>query len=1105
MSDIGSWLQLHGLEKYAETLIENDVGLDMVSEITDEDLKEFGVSYGDRKRFLKAVRNQGTADGIDVPPPPSTTRHRAEPERRQLTVMFADLVGSTELARSLDPEDLGELNRLFQDAAASAIPRYEGYIARYMGDGFLAYFGYPQAHEDDAERAVRAGIELLASVKALNAQIELSVRVGIATGPVVVGDLIGEGAAQESAVVGETPNLAARLQAFARPGTVLVSEATRSLLGSHIELSERSADLKGFPRGLACFEVRNVRGLGDGDGFPVSALAGREEELGLLSRRWRRAAVSDGQVVLLCGEPGVGKSQLIRSLREQIAEPNAVEASYFCSPYHSQSALHPVIEQLNRFFHFETTDSDADRFRRIEVNVHEMGLGSTDVAPYLASILSIHSDADLAVADPNEFRQRTVSAVTDWLVALSGDAPLLLVVEDLHWVDPTTLELLGEVVERVRQRPILALFSYRPEFSPPWATAPHFTVLTLNNLAEAECREIVQSIDRGGVLTESVVSEIVERADGVPLFVEELTKSVIESHVAVRPASASDPLPGGSLPPRIPGSLQDSLVARLDRLGRAKEIAQLGAVVGRQFSRDLLLAVSDLPEESVDGALAELCESGLTYRRGSSGGILYEFKHALIRDAAYETLLHARRREYHGRVAEALSATAHVGSDLARHWSEAGRNVEAAHAYTDAGETALSRGSPHEAEQLFRLGIESHSFWDAEISADQRLEFRLQHGLALATMQTHGFAAPDLGPASIRAIELADEAGDTDAVLELMDMHLSFTFGTSQSWSTFDELCDRFLPRAKHSNDLRHVAQAHALEARAAQSGRRGGLATVKREAECVIALRNEHPTSEAELASTLAEAYRVLGGANGQLGLMDQELEALNKGLAIAVRHELSYREQMLLFWLANSHIRRWEYSHVTDIGARGYDLALQRGNRAFAINFRGYWGEGLCGSGNLAEGLPRLQKAIDDALESRVSQPEIARLQISLVRAHLQAGDITRAKRVLESATEFYDRVIMRRTPHLMLVEAEVAAAMERYDATSHDAESAYRAVLEVAGANQRYWILPASIGLAGVLVSKGQKQAAKEQLSTAFASFTEGRKTPIMQCIRSLLEEV
>ena len=623
MSTIAVWLTSLGMSEYVERFAENRIDLSVLPDLTDQDLEKLGVLLGDRRKMLRAIAKLET--GADNAPPVAVAaeasaapRPTDAAERRQVTVMFSDLVGSTAMSARMDPEDLRELISAYQKSITATVQRFGGFVAKYMGDGVLIYFGYPQAHEDDAERAVRAGLEVVASIAALKSSVPLQTRVGIATGVVVVGDLIGSGEAQERGIVGETPNLAARLQGIAEPNMVVIAESTRRLIGKLFELEDIGAkELKGITgpvRAWAALRASSVESRFEAfHASDLTALIGREEEIELLLRRWSKAKTGEGQVVLLSGEAGIGKSRLTAALLERLASEPHTRLRYFCSPQHTDSAFYPIISQMERaavLAHDDTTHAKLDK---LDTLLAQSSTPRQDAALF-AEMLSLPDDGrypKLQLA-PQQRRQRTLEALATQIEALSHQNPVLMIFEDAHWIDPTSLEALGQAVDRIRTLGVLLIVTYRPEFEPPWIGRPHVTPLTVNRLGEREIAAMIEGVIGNKPLPANVRQDIVERTDGIPLFVEEMTKAVLEAESEGDARQIAAVVPSSAL--AVPASLYASLMARLDRLGPAKEVAQIGAVIGREFSHALLAVVARKAEAELQSALNRLMVAGLLFR-----------------------------------------------------------------------------------------------------------------------------------------------------------------------------------------------------------------------------------------------------------------------------------------------------------------------------------------------------------------------------------------------------------------------------------------------------------------------------------------------------------
>jgi class 3 adenylate cyclase len=651
MLEIADWLKGLGLERYEQLFAENLIDASVLRDLTEQDLEKIGVPLGHRKKLLRAIgeleagSSAGSTIGARAAPAPQETA-----ERRQLTVMFCDLVGSTALSAKLDPEDLRGIIGSYHCCCAEVITKSGGFVAKYMGDGVLAYFGYPQAHEEDAERAVRARLALVEAVPKLatDASSPLQVRVGIATGLVVVGDLIGTGAAQEQTVVGETPNLAARLQALAQPGAVVIASSTRRLTGGLFEYRDLgTVALKGFAENVSAWQVL---GVGSAEGrfealrTATTPLVGRAEEIELLLRRWEQAKRGDGQVVLICGEPGIGKSRIAQTIVERISAEPHTRLRYFCSPHHQDSALYPSIAQLERAAGFRREDTAEQRLAKLEAMLAQGTNDLSEAVPLIADLLSIPigDRYPLPNLTPQKRKEKTLHAQLAQVEGLAACQPVLMVFEDIHWSDPTTRESLDLLVDRVATLRVLAIFTFRPEFTPPWVDRPHVTMLTLNRLSVRQRAKMIEYVTGGKPLPKQIADQIVDRTDGVPLFIEELTKNVVESGI-VTDAGDRYAVAGPVAPLAIPTSLHASLLARLDRLASTREIAQIGAALGRSLSHELISAVARMPQRQLEDALEQLVHAELIFRRGTPPHCEYAFKHALVQDAAYSTLLRSRR------------------------------------------------------------------------------------------------------------------------------------------------------------------------------------------------------------------------------------------------------------------------------------------------------------------------------------------------------------------------------------------------------------------------------------------------------------------------------
>jgi class 3 adenylate cyclase len=766
--NIDGWLRRIGLEQYAQTFRDNAIDADVLRDLTNDHLCELGLPLGARLKLLRAVATLGTSEQPPASPEITPTAPRTDAERRQLTIMFCDLVGSTALSTRFDPEDMQEIVGAYDRCCADLIVKAGGFVARYMGDGVLVYFGYPQAHEHDAERAVRAGLALVEAVPKLKttAGAPLQVRVGIATGIVVVGDLIEAETTQEHEVVGETPNLAARLQALAEPGTVVISSSTHRLTGGLFHYRDLGpVALKGFAETVPVWQALGASAAESRfEALRASAtpLVGRGEEIDLLLRRWEQAKSGEGAVVLLSGEPGIGKSRIAETILERLSGEPHTRLRLFCSPHHQDTALYPSITQLERAAGFRRDDTDEQRLTKLEAVLALAANDLGEAVPLLAGLLSIPTGDRYPELDftPQKRREQTLRSLVAQVEGLAARQPVLLVVEDAHWADPTSLELFDLIVERASRLPLLAIVTFRPEFMPPWVGRPQVTLISLNRLPRRLRAEMIAHLTGGKVLPQEIADQITDRTDGVPLFIEELTKAVVESGLLVETGDqyvATGPVTALA----IPTSLQESLLARLDRLAPTSDVAQIAAALGRQFSHELISAVAAMPRQQLDDALAQLVNAELIFRRGTPPDAEYTFKHALVQDTAYGTLLRSRRQQIHARIAATLEdqfpdVVVAQPALLARHCAEAGLAETAVVFWLKAGEQALARSATTEAAAQLRKGLDAlDGLPDGPGRRQQELDLQLALGHAL--MATKGHSAPEVGESFARARVLAEQ------------------------------------------------------------------------------------------------------------------------------------------------------------------------------------------------------------------------------------------------------------------------------------------------------------------------------------------------------------
>jgi class 3 adenylate cyclase/predicted ATPase len=1124
--DVVVWLRSRGLEQYEAAFRENEINERILPSLTQEDLKEIGVRpVGHRRILLQAIAALGGHTGTNAPSAevaiPSTAPCMSpedQAERRQVTVLFSDLVGSTALSARMDPEDLRDVISAYRRSVAETVGRFGGFVAKYMGDGVLIYFGYPQAHEDDAERAVRAGLDLIAAVAALNSVVTLQTRVGIATGLVVVGDLIGSGEAQERSIVGETPNLAARLQGVAGPDMVVISETTRRLVGNLFELDDLGAfELKGLSSPVRAWAPLRSRpmtsrfeALRAGRLMP---LVGRGSELDLLLRRWERAKSGEGQLLLLSGEPGIGKSRLTTALLERLAGEAHGLLSYACSPQHVDSAYYPVIGLVERAAEFGHGDAVQQRLDKLDAYFADNAVPESDAALF-ADLLSLRHDGRYPIRDltPEQQRERTLQALVDQVKMLAQRSSLLIVFEDVHWCDPTTLEFLNRTVTAIASLRVFAIVTCRPEFRSPWAGQSHVASEKLDRLDDQEARTIAAQLVGESALPANVLAAITARADGNPLFVEEITKAVIEAENegTSRHAGPSD----SPQAPSVPASLQASLMARLDRLGpEAKEIAQISAAIGREFSQFLLAAVASRNEGELRQSLDRLIEAGLVFRQGSPSQANYVFKHALLRDAAYGTLLRGARRALHLRIARALEGqwpdiVQASPESLAHHYTEAGAIERAATLWGMAGRRSRTRSALAEAEvQLSRaLGQIGTLLPTPSLRREQ---IALQVELLTVLMHTKGYGAEQTKAAAERArllIERAEAIGEPpeDSLL-LFSVIYGFWVVNIAGFNgdAARELADQFMQLATKQAQSGPLLLAHRMMGATLMSV---GIPTTGREhLDQAIALYDavEH--------RALATRF----GTDAQVAILEWRSRThWLLGFPLAARSDanrsfICAREidqaATLMHALAHSTATLILLGDVAEAGARATELvalAEEKGSSYWSANGLMWQGCLMAQTGRASEAVRTLASSIE-TYHSTGATIYIPFVMSYLARAHCRLGQHKEALDVIDRAIamaqntkeQWCDAELYRTKGDLVLMSqgADVAAAEAHFE----------RALGIARQQHAKSWELRAATSMARLWRDQDKGDAARDLLAPVYDWFTEGFDTVDLKEAKVLLD--
>jgi class 3 adenylate cyclase/predicted ATPase len=1103
---VADWLRELGLEQYEPAFRENEIDERVLPSLTAEDLRDLGITLvGHRRRLLDAIAALGTtAPAATVPAP-------AVAERRQLTVMFCDLVGSTALSARLDPEDLREVIGAYHRAVAEVVTGFDGLVSRYMGDGVLVYFGYPQAHEDDAERAVRAGLGVIAAVGRLDVKpAKLQTRVGIATGLVVVGDLIGEGSAQEQSVVGETPNLAARLQALAEPDAVVIGGTTRRLVGDLFDYSDLGVvEVKGIAMPVPAWQVLRPSGVASRfealRGSALTPLVDRDEEIDLLVRSWARTKTGDGQVVLVSGEPGLGKSRITATLEERLhAEPH-LRLRYFCSPYHQDSALFPFIDQLGRASGFMRDDSSAAKLDRLEALLARATPPDEDVA-LLADLLSLPGSKrhPLPNLSPQRKKERILEALIRQLEGLAHRQPVLMVFEDAHWIDPTSREVLDLTVERVRTLPVLLIVTFRPEFQIPWTGRPHVNMLSLTRLNRRHRTALIAQIASGKALPDDVIDQIAERTDGVPLFVEELTKSVLESGLLREEVDRY--VLDRALPPfAIPTSLHDSLMARLDRMASVRLVAQIGAAIGREFSYPLLRAVSRLPEAELQTSLARLVASELVIQRGGPPDAVYAFKHALVQDAAHGSLLRSSRQQLHAQIAEALETHSPEMMEsqpelFAQHYAEAGLVEKSVAYWGEAGRRSAARSAMAEAAAQLQKGLDLLALLP-DNPGRQRQELELCSALGAVLQAVKGYAAPETGQAYARARELWEQLGSPSEFLQIPYGQSRYHVGRGEPELAMC-LDEDLLRLSRQRNDRAGLVTAHL------SSGRNlmymGRFASSRSHFEDALALYD--PISHRSLVHQPIHpqigVQGFLGLALFCLGFPDQALAQTNAAIIEARR--LAHLPSFALS-LSNGTRLLSLFAEPAALGELAEQLvavATEQGFPFWRAQGTIYRGWVKVKKGDTAEGMSLLRSgsAAYRATGAEQWMPHYTGLLASACEIAGQIEDgltqLDNALRIVERTGErWFAAELNRHKGQLLLRQGHSEAA-----------EELYRKALNIAWEQEaKLWELRAAASLARLRRDQGRRAEARGLLAPVYGWFTEGFDTPDLKEAKALLDEL
>ena len=1123
-TELAEWLGRYGLDRYAQTFIENHIEYSVLPDLTENDLVNLGVSLGHRRTLLRAIETLAKArqasetktavsvlgNAAKESPHPE---HR-EAERRQITVMFCDLVGSTQLSERLDPEDLRVLIDAYRDVCTAATRRYQGRVARYFGDGVMAFFGWPHAHEDDAIRAVHAALEILSEVTKIPGEVTLASRVGLSSGRVVVGDIASSGIPtwmDGMDAVGETPNIAARLQTLALPNTLVISESTKRLVPAAFDFQDLGLqELKGVTKPVHVYRVLAATHIGSRfeavHGGSLTPLVGRSTEQNLLLDRWQKAKEGDGQVVLLSGIPGVGKSRLIHELKSNIQHEPCFVLQHQCSPYHSQSAFFPVIEHFEQSVKLTVDDTDVDKLAKLGAYLPKSADDSIETTLLIANLLSIPTPDyhELAGLTSQQIKNRTLSKLVDIVLAFSSMRPTLLIFEDVHWIDPSTLELLELTINQINHARVLIVVSYRPEFRPAWFTDANVTAHSLTRLSRSEVVAMIGDIVMGQSIPQEVLDQIIERADGVPLFIEELTSSVLRVPIVSGPGEGDPERSAPSIVPSVPETLHDSLMERLDRVAQGRRLAQIAAVIGREFSYDLLALALRIDENDLRRSIARLEEADIIYRVSISPFIRFAFKHALLRDAIYNSLLRSTRRQIHSEIAAIL--VNHFGElvenrpeILAYHYSEAGNSELAVRCWYKSGQHAIAHSANIEAIAHFRKALEHLSALpDTPERTKQEIEIQLALGIPLIAVR--GYPAEETREAFARArilcIKLDSPAEYFQALYGLWG-HSWMGGKNNEALSMANE----FLSRSRASADAVPLMVAHRIMGSTLLS--MGEFQSSRQHFEESIALskrKGNRSLFNLYMVEPQAASLLLVSWDLWFLGYPNQSLSRVLEALALAQELKQPYTIAFAHYMTSVVHLLRGESEHALASANKSLEMSKEQRFSLYFLLSQISQGRALGGLGRYGEAQTQIKLGLDEASRKGVGYM-LPMMNSWLAEMHAQSGENETALSIIEQTLADTNDVTGRAwESELHRQKARILLALD--PGRAGEAESNLWEAIEVARRQSAKSLeLRAATSLAELWRAQKRLDEARDLMGPIYRWFDEGIDTEDMRRARDV----
>jgi class 3 adenylate cyclase/predicted ATPase len=1107
ITELAEWLGTLGLGQYAQTFEENNIEYSLLPDLTENDLKNLGVSsLGHRKKLLRAIEALAVARQRAGPTTavsnvtmalPSLAQHR-EAEFRQITVMFSDLVGSTQLSETLDPEDLQKLIDAYRGECSTAIRRYGGEVARYFGDGAMAFFGWPRAHEDDAIRAIHAALEIVSEVPKISGPVTLTCRVGVSSGPVVVGE-IGESGTWSMDAVGETPNIAARLQTFAAANTVVISESTRRLVSSAFDFQDLGLqELKGVTELHHVYQVLSAKNTASrfeaAHAGSLTPLIGRSSELSLMLDRWQKAKEGDGQVIFLSGIPGVGKSRLLHELKSHIHQEPCVWLHTQGSPYHSQSAFVPVIEQIEQAAQLTAREADADKLAKLKAYLPHLTDRSMEAVRLIAKLLSIPSEDhfELSGLTPQQIKNKTISALVDMLLAFSLQHPTVCIFEDAHWLDPSTLELLELIISRIHHARVLLIVSCRPEFRPSWINHANATVHSLTRLSHTEVKAMIRDLLRGGSMPQPLLEQIIEKADGVPLFIEELTNSMLGAPLRTQGAVERAARPAML---RVPDTLSDAFMERLDRVAPSRRLAQIAAVIGREFSYDLLSAASQIDEDDMLSALSLLEQADIIYRVDISPFIRFAFKHVLLRDAIYDSLLRGKRQQIHADIAAILKQDFPELAEsqpevLAFHYQEAGNHQLAIRCWFESGKRALAHSANVEAIANFRKALQLlNALPESPERTKQEIDMQLALGIPLIAVQ--GYASAETREAFSRALALCQR-------LDNIPEYFQALFGLwGHSWmggKNDDALrmAYEFLSRSRALSDpVPRIVAHRVMGSTLLTIGDFQASANHFEESIKLSISKGKPPLYNLYMVEPQAASLLLLSWDLWFLGYPDQSLARVSEALALGQSLGHQYTVAFAHYMTSVVYLLRGDAACAFESAEKSFEMSQEQRFSLYMILSRISRGRAVGDLGRLREAQGEIAVGIDEARRNGVGFM-LPMMDSWRAEMHAKAGENERALSIVEGTLANIGDVTGRSwEAELHRQRAQILVALD--PSKVKEAESYLKKSIEVARRqNAKSLELRAATSLAELWLKQGEPDEARALLEPICRWFDEGAET-------------